>query len=79
MENQTENTSWPVNVENVQIFSSAYFIWLFCQYFTKMIQKQNFEFEFLRTRLVGSISTDEEQKRLARDVFDTFARLLNTK
>ena len=72
--NQSEGVSWPEDVENMHSFSSSGVIRLFYQYlyrWTSFFLPLNLN--SLRHHHAGSLFTNEDQKRLACDVFYTFA------
>ena len=64
-----EDARWSENVEDVQSFPSAGFIWWFCHCLYKIGTFYCFELQSLGCSHVGSLFTNEEQKRLPHDVF----------
>ena len=72
--NQAEDTSWPVNVQNVQICPSMGFICFFCQHFCKRSCFFNANLSSPGHSHAGLLFTNEEQKKVgSRHIFNTFA------
>ena len=62
--NQAEDTSWPVNVQNVQICPSMGFICFFCQHFCKRSCFFNANLSSPGHSHAGSLFTNEKHKKV---------------